>query len=480
MSESIKKKAIRGVAWSAIEKILRQGFMTLFAILVARQLEPSDYGLVAMLNIFIILAQLFVDSGFVEALIRKQDCTEIDFSTTFWFNIGVALTIYAILYITSPFIAQFYDEPLLEDILIWVSLVFVINSFRVVQQAKLHIALDFRRQAWISFLSILISGMVGIWMSRNGFGVWTLVWQMLLNNLLNVVLLWLSANWAPSFRFSYASFKSLFCFGSKLLITRVLHTLYTNGSYLLVGKFYTSVLTGLYSQSVQISSFLPLSISDVMARVAYPIECELQHDDEALQRVFFRFLRLNAFIVFPLMMGLAALAEPVIKLLLTDKWLEAVPLLQILCFGWIWQPLSVLTWQVLNAKNRSDYYLKSEIIKKIIAFFILFLTMFWGIMAVCIGWVLYCIIDLYVITLFTRHLIPGISYKRIMCVLLPILLKATLMGGIVYSLRYLIASDLLQVVLGVLSGIVMYISISLLTKSEEVLWLLEYCKNKCK
>ena len=478
MSETIKKKAILGVAWSAIEKFSRQGLMALFSVIIARQLSPSDYGLVAMLNIFSAVSQLFVDSGFMEALIRKQDRTETDFSTTFWFNIGVALLVYITLFLFSQLIAKFYGEPLLGELFPWMALVFVINAFRTVQQAKLNIATDFRRQTWISIIGISVSGGVGLWMAYNGFGIWTLVWQSLLQNFLNVLLLWISAGWMPSFTFSKKSFRELFGFGSKLLITRTLHTLYTNGSYLLVGKFYSPALTGLYSQSVQITSFLPLSVNDVVARVAYPIECELQHDDNALQRIFYRFLRLNAFIVFPLMVGLAALAESVVRLLLTDKWLDAVPLMQILCFGWIWQPLSVATWQVLNAKNRSDYYLKSEIIKKIIAFVILISSMFFGITMICIGWVIYCVIDLYIITLYTKRLIPCISYKEEMRVLLPILLRSLLMGVIIYALRYLIHSDFFLIVLGILSGFIVYVGISLLTKSEETRWLIGMAKEK--
>lgn len=233
MSKSIKNKVMRGVAWSAVEKFLRQGLMTLFSIFIARQLSPSDYGLVAMLTIFLVVARIFVDSGFVEALIQKQGRTEIDFSTTFWFNIGVSLLIYTVLFLSSPFIADFYGEPLLEDLLIWMALIFVINAFRTVQQAKLNIAMDFRRQAWISIIAISVSGCVGIWMACNDFGVWTLVWQPLLQNFLNVLLLWISAGWIPSFVFSYRSFKDLFGFGSRLLISRTLHAIYTNGSFLL-------------------------------------------------------------------------------------------------------------------------------------------------------------------------------------------------------------------------------------------------------
>ena len=442
MSESIKNKAIRGVAWSAVEKFARQGLMVFFSILIARQLSPADYGLVAMLTIFLVVAQIFVDSGFVEALIQKRDRTEVDFSTTFWFNIGVAAAIYGVLFLLSPLIAGFYGEPLLEELTVWMGLIFVINSFRTVQQAKLNIAMDFHRQAWISLVAISVSG------------------------------------WMPSLVFSRRSFRYFFKFGSKILITRVLHTLYMNGSYLLVGKFYSPALTGLYSQAVQMTSLLPNSIDETLSRVAYPIECELQNDNEALRHTFYRFVRLNAFIVFPLMTGLAALAEPLVRLLLMEKWLDVVPLIQILCFGWIWQPLSGLNWQILNVKHRSDYYMKSEIFKKIIAFTILFSTLFMGLVVLCVGWVIYCIIDLYVITLYTRRLLPAITFKNEMRVLVPILLRALSMGGVVYLLNYAVDSDILRIALGVPLGCVLYTGISLLTRSEEIHYLIDMIKKR--
>ena len=264
MSELIKNKAIRGVAWSAVEKFARQGLMALFTILIARQLSPSDYGLVAMLTILLAIAQIFVDSGFVEALIQKQDRTEIDFSTTFWFNIGVALVIYSILFISAPLVASFYKEPLLKELLIWLSLLFVINSFRTVQQAKLNIAMNFRRQAWISVIAISASGGVGLWMAYHSFGVWTLVWQQLLQNFLNVVLLWISAEWKPTLIFSKDSFKELFNFGSKLLISRTVDAIYSSGSFLLIGKFFSPTVTGLYSQSIQMTSLMPQTITDII------------------------------------------------------------------------------------------------------------------------------------------------------------------------------------------------------------------------
>ena len=477
MSETIRKKAIRGVVWSAVEKFSRQGLMTLFTILIARQLSPSDYGLVAMLSIFLIIAQVFVDSGFVEALIQKQDRTETDFSTTFWFNIGVALLVYIALLLFSPLIAGFYDEPLLGELLPWMALVFVINAFRTVQQAKLNIAMDFRRQAWISIIAISVSGGAGLWMAYNGFGVWTLVWQPLLQNFLNVLLLWISAGWMPSLVFSGRSFKNLFGFGSKLLMSRTLNAVYTQGSFLLVGKFFTPAAAGLYSQSTQMTSFIPAAISDVVARVAYPIECELQDNDKELQRRFFQMLRMTCFILFPLMMGIAALAEPAVRLLLTEKWLDAVPLMRILCFAYVWWPASNMSWQLLNAKHRSDYGLKSEIIKRIVGIVILLFPFFGGIQMVCVGIMIYSIVDIYVLTLFTKRILDKVTFVEEMKVLLPILVNAMVMGGCVYLLDCVFCSDVASIAIGVATGIMVYSVITLLTGSKEAHYLLEMAKR---
>lgn len=477
MSEPIRNKAIRGVTWSAVEKFARQGLMTLFTILIARQLSPSDYGLVAMLSIFLIIAQVFVDSGFVEALIQKQDRTETDFSTTFWFNIGVALLVYIALLLFSPLIAGFYDEPLLGELLPWMSLVFVINAFRTVQQAKLNIAMDFRRQAWISIIAISVSGGAGLWMAYNGFGVWTLVWQPLLQNFLNVLLLWISAGWMPSLVFSGRSFKNLFGFGSKLLMSRTLNAVYTQGSFLLVGKFFSPSAAGLYSQSTQMTSFIPAAISDVVARVAYPIECELQDNDKELQRRFFQMLRMTCFILFPLMMGIAALAEPAVRLLLTEKWLDAVPLIRILCFAYVWWPASNMSWQLLNAKHRSDYGLKSEIIKRIVGIVILLVSFFGGIQMVCVGIMIYSIVDIYILTLFTKRILDKVTFVEEMKVLLPILVNAMVMGGCVYLLDCVFCSDVASIAIGVATGIMVYSVITLLTGSKEAHYLLEMAKR---
>ena len=452
--------------------------MTLFSIIIARQLLPSDYGLVAMLTIFLTIAQIFVDSGFVEALIQKQNRTDTDFSTVFWFNILVALLLYVTLFLCSPLIADFYGEPLLNDLLKCISIIFVINAFRTVQQAKLNIAMDFRRQTWISVVAMTISGIIGMWMAYHGFGVWTLVWQQLLLNFLNVVFLWISSRWIPKIVFSKHSFKELFSFGSRLLISRTLHAIYTNGTFLLMGKFFSPSTTGLYSQSNQMVSFIPITVNDVVARVAYPIECELQDNDEELQRYFFQILRLTCFVLFPLMMGLAALAEPIVRLLLTEKWMETVPLIRILCFAWIWWPASNMSWQLLNAKHRSDYCLKAEVIKKTIGISILLISFLGGIKMVCIGMMIYYIADVYVITWFTGRILPGVTFASEMKALLPILVRAATMGTGIYMLDMVISSDEVSITVGIVTGIVLYMTMTLLTGSREMCYLLEIMKKR--
>lgn len=281
----------------------------------------------------------------------------------------------------------------------------------------------------------------------------------------------------PSLVFSGRSFKNLFGFGSKLLMSRTLNAVYTQGSFLLVGKFFSLSAAGLYSQSTQMTSFIPAAISDVVARVAYPIECELQDNDKELQRRFFQMLRMTCFILFPLMMGIAALAEPAVRLLLTEKWLDAVPLMRILCFAYVWWPASNMSWQLLNAKHRSDYGLKSEIIKRIVGIVILLFSFFGGIQMVCVGIMIYSIVDIYVLTLFTKRILDKVTFVEEMKVLLPILVNAMVMGGCVYLLDCVFCSDVASIAIGVATGIMVYSVITLLTGSKEAHYLLEMAKR---
>lgn len=477
-NSSLKKQTLIGVFWSSVERFSTQGVQFIFSFVIARQLMPSDYGLVAMLSIFMALAQSFIDSGFSSALIQKKERTNIDYSTVFYFNIIVGFVLYLILIGLSPLIANFYNQPKLKEITVWVSLNFVINAFSTVQRAKLTIELDFKRQAWISLFSVLIGGSVGIWMAYNKFGVWTLVYQSLLVNIINTVLLWISAKWLPLFVFSWKSFKELFDFGSKLLMGGLLHTIYQNLYTLVIGKFFNSSQLGFFNRAFSITQYPSSNITNILVRVTYPVECKYQDNNQMLQEKFYLFIKLTAFIVFPLMVGLCALAEPLIRLTLTEKWLGAVPYIQIMCFAYMWDPIMRMNVDLLNAKHRSDLSLKAEFIKKIIAITILFLSIYGGLTIMCLGLILYSYSDVFIITRYTKKIFSEVSFRKEMYALLPILLQSIIMGFLVYSLKYVISSDFLLLLLGLVIGIIIYILMSIITKNPEFFYLYSLIKTK--
>jgi O-antigen/teichoic acid export membrane protein len=323
VSESLKRQAVKGVAWSAVERFSVQGVQFVLSIILARLVAPAEYGLIAMLGIFLAIAQSFIDSGFSNALIQKKDRTETDYSTVFYFNIVVAGIVYGILFICSPYIAGFYKEPQLETITKWVGLTIVLSAFSMVQRAKLSIKLDFKTQTKASLLSVIVSGCIGITLAYQGFGVWALVIQALSSNLLNTLLLWIFAEWRPSLIFSWVSFKTLFSFGSKLLLGGLMHTIYMNLYTLVIGRQFNAVNVGYFNRSQSLAVFPSTNITDIINRVMYPSLCSIQDEEERLKNVFLRYLRIVSFIVFPLMVGLSVLSKPLIQVELTDKWLPA-------------------------------------------------------------------------------------------------------------------------------------------------------------
>lgn len=475
---SLKQETFSGVLWSAVERFSVQGIQFILSFVIARQLLPSDYGLIAMLSIFMAIAQCFVNSGFSNALIQKQSRTNTDYSTVFYFNIVVGVLMYLLLIIISPAIASFYEQPMLKKIISWVGLNLVINSFATVQNAILTINLDFKRQAFISLIAVLISGSVAIYMALNGYGVWTLVVQSLLSGSINTFLLWMTSQWYPQLIFSVSSFKELFSFGSKLLIGGLLHTIYTNLYTLVIGKWFPVKELGLYSKASSLSQYPSINITGILDRVLYPVLCRLQNDNQTLTEKFYLFIRLTALGVFPLMIGLAVLSEPLIKLVLTDKWIGVVPYLQILCMAYMWDPIMRMSWNLLNVKHRSDYSLKSEIIKKITALTILLVSIPLGIKVMCWGLFLYSLCDLIIILQFTKKILPDINMKNHIKNLYPILLKSLLMGLIVFVCINDVHNVWFQLGGGFIIGLLSYVLLSLMFKRQELVFIFHLIKKR--
>lgn len=476
MTSKPQNKAIKGVLWSAIERFSVQGIQFILSIIIARLVMPSEYGLIAMLTIFLAIAQCFIDSGFGNALIQKQNRTETDYSTVFYFNIVVALVFYFILYISAPYIALFYKEPQLNAITKWVGLNIVLISFSIVQRAKLTINLDFKTQAQASLSAVIISGAIAIYLAYHNYGVWALVVQSLLNNFLNTFILALRTKWIPKLVFSKESFKGLFSFGSKLMLSGLLHTIYLNLYSLVIGRFYSSSNVGFYNRSYTIAQYPSSNIVSVISRAIYPIQCSEQNNTEKLSNSFHKYLRMECYIIFPLMIGLAALSKPLIHILLTEKWLPAAPLLAILSIAYMWYPVMVLNNQILNVKGRSDYFLQAEIIKKIIAFAILFITLPFGMKILCLGIILYNIMDMAIIIFYAKKVIKTSYFKQIK-ELIPILILSVTMGIIVYFITLLFNNNFPALILGFLIGAIYYLIISKIFKFQEFQILLTSIKK---
>lgn len=468
MSDSIKHQAVKGVMWSAVERFSVQGIQFILTIVIARLVLPSDYGLIAMLSIFLAIAQVFVDSGFSNALIQKKDRTETDFSTVFYFNILISIIIYILLYISAPYIATFYREPELSPVTRWMGLNIIISGFSIVQRAKLTINVDFKRQAKASLTAVLFSGIIGILLAYRGWGVWALVVQTLSNSLLNTLLLWIFAKWVPRWTFSIKSFSILFSFGSKLLLSGLLHTIYINLYSLVIGRRYSSMDVGFYNRAYQFASFPSINIVAIINRVIFPMQCEMQDDDERLKTSFIKYLRMSCFIIFPLMIIVAVLSKPLILLLLTDKWLPTAELLSILCFGYMWYPVMVINNQILNVKGRSDYFLYAEILKKVVAIAILLITLPLGVWTLCRGIVVYNFFDMAIIIFYARKVIR-VGYREQARNIIPLFLFSLLMGVVVYLNSCFFSTNLFEgLIVGTLIGLFTYALISVLFKVQEI------------
>ena len=476
MSE-LKDKTVKGVFWSAVDRFSAQGIQFVFSILIARLLLPEDYGVIAMLNIFLAVSQTFIDSGFGTALIRKIDRTEADFSTVFYFNIIVASVFYLILFFSAPAIAKFYETPLLESVTKVVALNLIIGSLSGIHNAKLSIDIDFKSRAKISVISTFLTGVVGLWMAYAGYGVWALVVQNLCSSVIRTVLLWIIVKWRPSLIFSWRSFKELFSFGSKLLTSGLLDTLYNNIYTLVIGKVFSPSTLGVYSKANALAQFPSSNITSVLQNVTFPVLSTIQNEDVRLANVYRRFLKLSAFVIFPMMIGLSAVADPFIRLALTDKWEGAIYLLQIICFQLMWYPIHAINLNILQVKGRSDYFLKLEIIKKVQGVLILCITVPMGIVAMCYGSVISSLISLIWNTYYTKKLI-GYGYWAQMRDMLPILIHSLIMWALVLLIVNLMPTLWLKLIIGVLAGIIYYIAGAYIMKFPEMNELLTILKLK--
>lgn len=468
----LKDKAISGVKWNAIGRFSTQGVNFVIGLILARLLSPSDYGVVGMVGIFFAIAQTFIDSGFGSALIRKNDCTDEDYSTAFYFNIIVGLVCCVLLSVLSPFIANFFDTPILKDLIKVMSLNMLISSFAIVHSTKLTHSVDFKSQSLVNLVTSIVAGASGILMAYKGLGVWSLVLQNLVASVLRVVLLIAITRWLPSKVFSKESFKYLFNFGSKILTASLLHTIYANMTTMIIGKFYSAKDLGYYSRGESLATYPSTNITGILQSVTYPVLSKIQDDDEQLIRAYRKLISMTSMVIFFGMFLMAALAKPLIVTLLTDKWLDAVIYLQVFCFAYMFDHISAFNLNILYVKGYSNLVLKLEVIKKAISVSMIIVAVPFGVLAICIARALYTQIAIVINTYYTGKLF-GLGYGKQLKDFLKYFLFSLLAVIPAYWVSYVDIHHLLQLVIGVsLAGGIYYMFIKKDRSFDEVIHIL--------
>lgn len=464
---NLQQKTFSGFAWSFLENISLQGLGFIQGIIMARLLLPSDYGLIAMISIFFSISYCFIDSGFTIALIRKKNRSNIDYSTVYITNIFLSFVFASILCICSPFIANFYQEPILNKIICVNALLMFVGSFISVQSTRLTINLEFKQKSIINIITTISTGILSIILAYFGYGVWALIYPNFLSILIRALLFWHYQHWFPGVRFSYKSCKYFFSFGSKLLISNLLNILYNNIYPVIIGKRFSATDLGYYTRAEGYAALPSTTVTGMLSRVTFPVLCEIQDETNRLEQAYRRLLRVSAFVVFPCMIGLAILARPLIITMITEKWENSIIYLQLLCFSLMWYPIHAINLNLLQVKGRSDLFLRLEVIKKIIGICILCISIPLGLIYMCIGRIFSSIICLAVNTYYTGKLI-NVGFLIQMKDLLPTLFYSFSMGIIIWICTQFISSLYLQIIIGILVGVIYYITISWINKSSEL------------
>lgn len=467
---SLKKKTIGGLVWSFGDLIGNQGIQFLIQIILARLLLPEHFGLIGMILIFIALSNSLVDSGFTQALIRERHANQTDYSTVFYFNLVVSFLIYLILFLAAPAISRFFGEPQLVALVRVLSIGIVINAFAVIPKAMFAKEVNFKTQAKINLSSSILSGLFAVGLALAGYGVWSLVLRQLSMNAIQSLLFTVTKKWVPSLVFSTSSFKRLFGFGWKLLVSGMIDTFYTNVYFLIIGKQYSAAQLGYYTNASRFSEIVSQNLAATILRVTYPVLSSIQDEHERLKQSYKNITRLAAFLIFPVMVGMAAIGEPLVLLVFGEKWLPMVPYFQLLSIAGMLYPILALDLSILQVKGRSDLYLYLEIINKLSLTILLFLVV-WLELGV-IGLIGAAILNTYFEFFVNSHVSKReVAYPAMEKLgdLLPVYLLSFGMGAVVWGVGELVdGGPLVTLLLQVPSGIILYTVVSNIIKVKEL------------
>jgi O-antigen/teichoic acid export membrane protein len=449
----------KGMFWSLAENLSKQGLRFVIGVILARLLNPSDYGLVGMCAVLIALGNSFVDSGFGVALIRRKESSNEDLSTVFYFNIVISVLFYFILFVTAPYISTFFNQPQLLSIIRVLGLVIVTGSFSVIQRTILTKEINFKLQTKITVLTSIIAGGIGITFAAMGFGVWSLVIQSLSQSFLGSCFLWVFNKWRPALIFSKRSFKNLFAFGSKLLIADIVDTIYKNIYYVVIGKVFSASLLGLFTRAETTVSLFTNNITNTVKRVSYPVLAKLQDNDLELKSMYRRLVKNTMLFSCSLLFGLAASAKPFIFILIGEKWLPSAEYIQLLCIAGIFMPLTIFNLNGINVKGHSRLYMQLQIANKIMAVPVIIAGIYMGIKPMLIGFIVIAIIYYLINVYFSSRLIHYTMREQLKD-LIPIFAVSGIVGLLMFGINYLElkfwVTFLIQIILGSTLTIAIY------------------------
>lgn len=461
--------------WRLAERFGAQGVAFVVSIVLARLLAPEAYGTIALVTVFTQILNVFIDSGFGNALIQKKDADDLDFSTVFYFNIAICVLLYLGMFLAAPLIAKFYNDASLTPVVRVLSLTLIISGVKNVQQAYVSRTMQFKRFFFATLGGTIGAAVIGIAMAYFGFGVWALVAQQIFNATVDTLILWITVKWRPKWMFSWQRLKGLFSFGWKLLASSLLDTVYSDLRQLIIGKMYTKTDLAQYNRGKQLPDLLVNNIDTSINSVLLPAMSQVQDDSARVKSMTRRAMKTSTYVIAPVMMGLAFTAESVIHLILTEKWLPCVPFLRIFCITYMFYPVNTTNLNAIKAMGRSDLFLKLETIKKVIGLIVLLGTMWFGVMAMAYS-LLFTSITSQIINSWPNKKLLDYSYPEQIRDILPGILLAVFMGCCVYPVKWIGFSDLLTLFIQVVMGACVYIGGSALLKLEGFRYLWEQLK----
>ncbi len=470
--DNLKTSVLSSLFWKFLERGGVTGVQFIVQIILARLLLPEDYGIIALIVVFIAISQTFVQSGLGTALIQKKKVTDADYSSVFYLTLGVALVFYCILFLGAPSIAAFYNQPLITPVLRVLGLTLFFGAVNSIQNAVIARNFLFRKLFVSSLGAVLLSGVVGIAMAYTGYGVWALVGQQLTSIIALCLIMWFTVKWRPKLLFSLTRVKELFSFGWKLLVSGLIDVTYTNLSSLIIGKLYPARMLGYYTKGQEFPNAVVSNINSSIQAVMFPAYARNQDNRPLVKQIMRRALVTSSFLVFPAMAGLAAIAEPLVELLLTEKWLMCVPFLQIFCAVYALWPIHTVNLQAINALGRSDVFLRLEIVKKIVGVSVLAVTVPIGIYAMALGMVVTGVISTLINT-YPNKLLLGYSFTEQWRDLMPALILSLIMCGTAYSVLFLGLSALATIVLQIGVGVVVYLGLAWVLGLESLTYVMK-------